>query len=60
MDAIALEVVDSYRLQNKLKTLEKSGRPTTFLKVAEELGLGVADRNKIQLDNIELPPFVAG
>lgn len=60
MDAIALEVVDGYRLKNKLKTIEKSGRPATFLKVAEELGLGVADRSKIQLQSIELPPFVAG
>lgn len=57
MDAIALEVVDEYRAKNKLKTLEKSGRPAKFLKVAEELGLGIADRSRIRLQTIELPAF---
>jgi uncharacterized protein (DUF362 family) len=59
MDAIALEVIDGLRVENKLRRLEKSGRPATFLKVAEDLGLGIASRDRIHLETIELPPFVA-
>ncbi len=58
MDAIALEVVDDLRVRNKLRTLDQSGRPATFLKVAEEVGLGVANRARIHLETIELPAFV--
>jgi uncharacterized protein (DUF362 family) len=57
MDAIALEVVDALRVKNKYRTLEKSGRPATFLQVAEEIGLGVAHRNRIHVETIELPAF---
>jgi uncharacterized protein (DUF362 family) len=57
MDAIALEVVDELRVKNKFRTLKKSGRPTTFLGVAEEIGLGVARKERIHLESIELPPF---
>ena len=58
MDAIALEVVDALRVENKLRTLDKSGRPATFLKVAEEIGLGVGSRERIHVERIELPAFV--
>ena len=60
MDAIALEVVDELRVKNKLRTLERSGRPATFLKVAEGLGLGIAERSRIHLETIDLPAFVPG
>ncbi len=60
MDAVALDVIDSLRTKNKLRSLEQSGRPATFLSVAEQLGLGIAGRSKIHLETIELPAFVAG
>ena len=58
MDAVALDVVDGLRVKNRLRTLEQSKRPATFIRVAEELGLGVADRSQIHLETIELPAFV--
>jgi uncharacterized protein (DUF362 family) len=58
MDAVALEVVDGEREKHKFKPLARSGRPATFLKVAEEIGLGISDRTKIRLETIELPALV--
>ena len=57
IDAIALEVVEDYRRKNSLKSLEAARRPATFLPLAEKLGLGVARRDKIFLEQVELPPF---
>ena len=59
MDAIALEVVNEFRSKNKLRPLDKCGRPATFLEVAEAIGLGVGTRDRIRVDSIELPAFVA-
>ena len=59
MDATALDVVNSEREAHGFKSLEKVNRPATFLKVAEEIGLGIADRTKIRLETVELPPFVS-
>jgi hypothetical protein len=33
-------------------------RPATYLKLAEEMGLGIADPNRIFLESVELSPFV--
>lgn len=57
MDTIALEVVEKYRAENGLKTLAQVRRPATYLALAEEIGLGVADRGRIRLERIELPPY---
>jgi uncharacterized protein (DUF362 family) len=57
MDAIALEVIEKYRAQNGLKTLAAVRRPATYLALAEEIGLGIADRGRIRLERIELPPY---
>ncbi|MCK9461128.1 MAG: DUF362 domain-containing protein [Proteobacteria bacterium] len=57
MDTIALEIVEKYRAENGLKTLAQVRRPATYLALAEEIGLGVADRGRIRLERIELPPY---
>ncbi len=56
-DAIALEVVESLRKANGLKPLAAVRRPATFLPLAEEIGLGIAARDKIFLETVSLPPF---
>jgi uncharacterized protein (DUF362 family) len=57
MDAIALEVVEKYRAEHKLRTLAQVRRPATYLALAQEIGLGVSDRARIKLETIELPPY---
>jgi uncharacterized protein (DUF362 family) len=58
MDAIALEVVEKYRADNGYKTLAQARRPATYLALAQEIGLGVADRSRIRLELIELKPYI--
>jgi uncharacterized protein (DUF362 family) len=58
MDSVALEVVEHYRKENNLKSLNAVRRPATYLALAEELGLGIAKRENIFLQGIELPPFI--
>jgi uncharacterized protein (DUF362 family) len=57
MDAIALEVVERYRADNGLRSLAQVRRPATYLALAQEIGLGVADRGRIRLEQIDLPPY---
>jgi uncharacterized protein (DUF362 family) len=49
IDTIGWEVVEKYRADFKLKTLAEAGREPAYIKAAADLGLGVADRSKIQL-----------
>ena len=56
MDAIAVEIVEELRAQHKLRSLARVGRPPTYLGLAQELGLGIADRDRIHLETVELPP----
>jgi uncharacterized protein (DUF362 family) len=58
MDAVALQVVEGMRKQNGLRSLDAVRRPATYLKLAEEMGLGIADPNRIFLESVELSPFV--
>lgn len=58
IDAIALEVVEGLREKNGLRPLEAVGRPATYLALAAELGLGIADRKQIRLEAVELPAYV--
>jgi uncharacterized protein (DUF362 family) len=60
MDAIALEVVEKYRAENRLRTLAQVRRPATYLALAEQLGLGIADRARIRLEQIALPAYAQG
>jgi len=49
-DRIGLEMVEYCRSQKGLPPLEKAGRPVKYLKTAQELGLGTADRAEIELE----------
>lgn len=49
IDAIGWEVVEEHRKRAKLKSLTDEGRAPTYITKAGELGLGVADRSKIEL-----------
>ena len=60
MDAVANELIETLRAENKLKTLAEVGRPPRFLAMSQDLGLGVADRRQIHLETVELPPLVTG
>lgn len=48
-DTIALEILNKLRLKNNLPDLETAGRPVKYIKSAQALGLGIGDRNKIDL-----------
>ncbi|MBN2341608.1 MAG: DUF362 domain-containing protein [Deltaproteobacteria bacterium] len=58
MDAIAYELIEGLRKENGLRTLNEVKRGPHFLKMAEELGLGVRDRKHIHLQTVDLPKFV--
>jgi uncharacterized protein (DUF362 family) len=48
-DTIALEVLEHFRKRNNRPPLAKVGRPVKYLTSAEQLGLGVTDRSRIDL-----------
>jgi uncharacterized protein (DUF362 family) len=52
IDTIGWEVVEKYRADFKLKTLAEVGREPAYIKAAADLGLGIADRAKIQLKEV--------
>jgi uncharacterized protein (DUF362 family) len=49
LDVIGCEVIERLRKENGLPTLADAGRDPAYLRVAGELGLGVADRASISL-----------
>ena len=49
MDTIGWEVVEDFRKKKNLQSLTAEGRPPSYIKAAGDLGLGIADRAKIQL-----------
>jgi uncharacterized protein (DUF362 family) len=56
-DAVALRVVEEHRAAHRLRSLTQVRRPATYLALAQELGLGIADPERIRLEQVELPPF---
>lgn len=54
LDRIGAEIVDQFRTQNNMRPLERSGRPVRYLELAEQLGLGVAARDRIQLSDVRM------
>ncbi len=48
-DAVGLKILENLRAKYNLPDLEKAGRPAKYLKTAEQLGLGTADLDKIDL-----------
>lgn len=54
MDTVGWEIVEKFRAEKKLKTLTAEGRPPAYIQAAADLGLGIADRERIQLSEITL------
>ena len=47
---VGLEIIERLRAKSNLPSLAKAGRPVAYLQVGEEIGLGTADMNKIELE----------
>ncbi len=54
MDAVGAELVAKSRAEHRLPTLEAVGRPPAYIQAAADLGLGIADRDQIQLRSVTL------
>jgi uncharacterized protein (DUF362 family) len=54
LDVIGWNVVEQWRRDNNLPTLRDAGREPTYIKVAADLGLGVFDKNRISLREVNL------
>lgn len=54
LDVVGWEVIEAFRKENGLPTLAEDGREPTYLKVAAELGLGIADRSAIALRELRV------
>ena len=46
--------VERWRKDKGLPTLAKAGRDPTYIRVAGELGLGIADLNQIRMREVSL------
>jgi uncharacterized protein (DUF362 family) len=49
IDAIGWEIVEEHRKRSKMRSLTDEGRAPAYIKGAADLGLGIADRSKIEL-----------
>ncbi|MBX3234015.1 MAG: DUF362 domain-containing protein [Labilithrix sp.] len=49
IDAIGWEVIEKHRADFKLKPLVDQGQEPYYIKIGQDLGLGIADRARIQL-----------
>jgi uncharacterized protein (DUF362 family) len=54
MDVIGWGEVEKWRKNKGLPTLAKAGREPTYIRVAGELGLGVADKEQIRMREVTL------
>lgn len=54
MDVIGWSVVEQWRKDNGLPTLKAAGREPTYIRIAGDLGLGVADKNRIAVRDVTL------
>jgi hypothetical protein len=54
MDILGWGVVEQWRKDNGLPTLKEAGREPTYIQIAGELGLGVADKNRIALRDVRI------
>jgi uncharacterized protein (DUF362 family) len=54
MDTIGWMEVEKWRKEKRLPTLAKAGREPTYIRVASELGLGIADKDQIRMREITL------
>ncbi len=54
VDAVGWDEVEKARAQFKLKSLTDEGRPPAYIQAAADLGVGIADRQKITLHEVAL------
>ena len=54
LDVVGWEIVEQLRRKRRLPSLTAAGRRPVYLAAAETLGVGVADRAKIRLDDVVL------
>jgi uncharacterized protein (DUF362 family) len=54
MDVLGWAVVEQHRRDNGLPTLKDVGREPTYIRTAGDLGLGVADKNRISLREVRI------
>jgi uncharacterized protein (DUF362 family) len=54
MDVVGWAVVEEWRKNNGLPTLKDAGREPTYIRTAGDLGLGVADKNRISVRDIKI------
>lgn len=54
LDVIGWDVIEKWRKENNLPTLREASREPTYIRVASELGLGVFDKNRISLREVNL------
>lgn len=54
LDRLGAEIVDQLRTQNHMQTLARRGTPPDYIDHAATLGLGIADRARIQLQEVTL------
>lgn len=52
LDTIGWEVIESFRKKHGMPTLAEAKREPTYIRIAEQLGLGVADRASITLREV--------
>ncbi len=52
LDAVGWQLVDELRQDNGLPSLEAAGRKPTYIAIAGQLGLGVADRSRISMREV--------
>lgn len=54
LDTIGWELVEAKRADKKLRTLTAEGRPPAYIQAGADLGLGIADRSKIKLQEFKI------
>jgi len=54
MDTLGWNVIEKWRKDNDLPTLKDAGREPIYIRTAADLGLGIADKNRISLREISL------
>jgi hypothetical protein len=54
LDTVCVEETERLRRSSGLKTLRQEGRHPAYLAAASALGLGVADRGRIDVLNLEV------
>ncbi len=54
MDATGWDIIEKYRADHHLPTLTAAGREPSYIRTAADMGLGVFDRQRIQVKTVSL------